>query len=807
VTAGTALLALTLGGALVAASAWTVSARAVAGGDPGRPPGPWVRAAVSGTVVAAASAVAAVILLEVALLRQDTSWPYVERVAGADMSAYYRLTALWSALEGSLLLWLLALALVTLATLLTTRRLAPCLRSATLGVLTAVVAMFAVVTLLASPFVAASGEPGSPSPLLRDHVAMGVHPPLLYAGFAALAVPYALSYAALWRRRTPATWVSTVRAWNLVAWTALTASIALGAWWSYAVLGWGGYWAWDPVENASLLPWIASTALLHTVGPRTRVGGWRTWAVVLAGSGFLLVVLAQLVTRSGIVESVHAFTTSSIGPAFAAVLTLLLAPWLVLVVRRGRAGSASRVGAAPGRQRRRPRVLALEGQRMLLVVVLVVVVVGTLLPAALLALTGERVSVGPPWYHRTLAPFALALLALLAAAPWLSGRRRRPSWWPSAAVGALTCCVVGLTARDAWLAVVAGLASFAVVAALPVGPRADRHAVASWLAHTGFAVGAVAVLAGSHGSVAEDVLPTGGTLAAGGTTVTLVGLERSDETGHEAARAELVLGRDGEHAGSVTPELRWYPEDSTMLAGPEIVTGPLDDVYVTLLDADVAAGTAAVRLAVTPLVGWLWCGVALAVAGGTLALLPRRRRRARPPSTTSLPLEGRRPARVAGAAVPALALLALVLGGCAPPVQQAEPAPPLAGPGLDGGSYDVADLRGKVVLVAAWASWCGPCRDEMPLLADAHDELGDDGLEVLGVNVRDLPEAAQDFADEHGATFPSIVDERGTRVVAWGMRGVPASYLVDREGRLVERHPGPVTQEWIDEVVVPEVRR
>ncbi|MBE1874881.1 cytochrome c-type biogenesis CcmF C-terminal domain-containing protein [Myceligenerans pegani] len=830
--AGTVLLVLALAAALTAAvgcgvAAWTTAGRAdradrvtdcvtdpvtshvtsrVAGRVTGGVAAHAARLGPGALVLSAAAAAAAAAHLEVALLRGSAALPYAARVTDPDMPAYYRATAMWSALEGSLLLWLLALASAAAIATATARRLDPGQRATVLAVLAAVVAMFGVISLLASPFTATAGAGAAPSPLLRDHAAMGVHPPLLYAGFAALAVPYALSVAALAGRRLPRGWAATTRAWNLGAWILLTAGVALGAWWSYAVLGWGGYWAWDPVENASLLPWLASTALVHSVGPRTRGGHWSGWAVTLSGLAFVLVVLAQLLTRSGIVESVHAFTTSTLGPALAVSLGAVAVPWAVLLVVRGRSRAGVR-GGSPARHG--IRGTALDGQRTVLTVVLVVVATGTLLPTVLLLATGERFSVGPPWYQRTLAPFALLLLVLLAAAPWLSVRPRPPHPLLPGAAGAAACCAVGVVVRDPALAVVSGLAAFTVVAgarALRPGPARvpDRRAAGSWLAHTGVALGAVAVVAGSHGSVQEGVLTPGEALTAGDTTVTLVRLDRDDDAGRRVAEAELLIGRDGQLTGTARPELRWYPDHATMLAGPDIHGGAVDDVYVTLLDADPASGTATVRLAVTPLVGWLWAAAGLAVAGGLVAGVPGRRRT---PPRVRLRRIPSTPAAARVLTVLLLPVLTSGLVGCAPVRGEPAPAPPLAGEGLDGDRYDVADLRGSVVLVAAWASWCAPCHDEMPLLEDAAQRYEDDGLEVLGINVRDLPGPARRFTAEHDVSFPSVVDPRGTMSVAWGLRGLPATYLVDRDGNLVARHPGPATQEWIDTVVLPEVRR
>ncbi|MFC8923069.1 cytochrome c-type biogenesis CcmF C-terminal domain-containing protein [Cellulosimicrobium sp. NPDC057127] len=818
-TLGTVLLVAAVALAAVAAAAWAVTAWAATPRTAGRVagdgglPATARRAAPLATYGAALAVAGAVALLEVALVRQDTDVAYVARVASADMGVYYRVTALWSALEGSLLLWLAALAAVTAGAAATLRRLDGPTRATSLAVLAGLVTVFGVVSLLASPFVASVVRGAPPSPLLRDHVAMGMHPPLLYAGFALLAVPYALSVAACVDRRVSSGAVATARAWNLAAWTALTAGIGLGAWWSYAVLGWGGYWAWDPVENASLLPWLTATALLHTLGPRTRRGRWRTWAVVLGGLGFVLVVLAQVITRSGVVESVHAFTASTLGPVLVAALGLVLVPWLLLLRRWSRTRAADRPG-----ERRRPGVhtAALEAQRVLLVAVLVVVAVGTLLPTALLVTTGERVSVGAPWYARTLAPPALALLVLLAATPWLRDRPGRrgapPGLLAAAGAAAVTSCAVGLLARDAALALTGALAAFVVVTGVAQVAR-DRRALGAWLAHTGVAVVAVAVVAGGQSLVREESVPVGGSVTAGTTSVTLVQLDRRAELGHHVAEAELVVGEGGRYVGTLRPQLRWYDADGVLVAGPATRSTLTGDVHVAILDADPGAGTVTLRLAVTPLVGWIWAGGLLLVAGAALAGARgarRRRNDARPRGTT-------RPTTRAGGdrllrsrlvhGLVALPALALATAGCAARTEAPEPAPPLAGPDLDGVARDLADLEGSVVLVPAWASWCGPCVDEMPLIADAAARHEDDGLVVLGLNVRDLPGNARAFAERHDVPFPSVSDLDGTTAVGWGLRGLPMTYLVDREGRLVETRVGPVDEAWLEDVVAEEVRR
>lgn len=631
---GTALLVLALFAASASALGWAGLARRPAGARSHR----LASAARTGTALTFLAVAAATVLVEAALLRHDTSLNYVAMVSGEQLPVYYRVTALWSALEGSLLLWLLALALV--AVLAVRHRSTPSAPEATrtraaVGVVvTCSTAAFTAVTLMASPFtVPGSAVAARPSPLLQDHVAMGVHPPLLYAGFVALVVPYALALGGLATGEMGTGWAARMRRWAVSGWILLTAGIVLGAWWSYAVLGWGGYWAWDPVENASLLPWLTTTALLHTVAPRTRLGGWQTWAAGLGGAGFVLVLLATFLTRSGFVESIHAFTTSVLGPALLAILVLAILPWAVLMVRHRRKHTTTAPLVSRG--------TALQLHRVLLVLIMLVVLVGTVLPTVLFAVTGERLSVGPPWYHRTLAPLALVLLVAMCLGPWLPVRDSPPraslrQLRAPALAAVLAVGVVAVTASEVWLALSAGIAVFALVSlGLVLGRRRgrDRLAVGAWIAHLGVAVGAVAVLAGTLGTVSQQSVPVGGTVTAGQTTATVVSLEGRDEGRRTVAAATLAVGRGGEFVETMAPELRWYPAERTMIAGPQIRTGVWRDVYVTLLDLDEKEGLVTLRVAETPLVGWLWASAGITVLGAGIAAWPRRtgtRRTSRP---------------------------------------------------------------------------------------------------------------------------------------------------------------------------------
>ena len=404
---GTTSLTAGLVSAVLAALLWL---RVALLGAAARP----ARLASAATLLAAAAACA---LLEAALLGHDFSVRFVAENGGRHVPVYYTITSLWSAMDGSLLLWLLILC--GYGALLARRRAPDRLRAYAMVVVSvATTLFFALSAFAADPFQAVHPVPldgPGPNPLLQQHPAMGVHPPLLYAGYLGMVVPFALALAAPLAGPAGRDWVRAARPWALTAWATLTAGIAVGAWWSYAVLGWGGYWAWDPVENASLLPWLTATAFLHT-----SMGGGRSrdrWNTILACAGFLLVLLGTFLTRSGAVASVHAFTESPLGPL---LLGFVLLAVLSATVLTGRNRPAPRPGRAPLLSRR----TAVLVNAVLLVTVAAAVLIGTVLPLLTEPLTGTRASVGPGYYERTAVPLAVVLLLLAGVTPALWVRDR-----------------------------------------------------------------------------------------------------------------------------------------------------------------------------------------------------------------------------------------------------------------------------------------------------------------------------------------------------------------------------------------------
>jgi cytochrome c-type biogenesis protein CcmF len=605
----------------------------------GAPPRP-ARIAGWTTLAAAALTCGA---LEAALIRHDFGVQYVAENGGRDVPLYYTVTSLWAALDGSLLLWLLILA--ACAVLLGRRGTSGAEKPWALAVTGVVTTFFFALTYFAAdPFAAVSPAPAAgpgPNPLLREHPAMGIHPPLLYAGYIALVVPFGYGIAALITGRTDRIWSTTVRRWALLAWALLTAGITMGAWWSYAVLGWGGYWAWDPVENASLLPWLTATALLHTLIAGRRTPALRSWNTSLACATFLLVLIGTFLTRSGAVASVHSFTASPLGPMLLGFVLLSIAVVLALTIRR--AGASEGPGPAAALLSRESGML---GNAVLLVAITAIVLTGTLFPLLVEAVEGSQASVGPAYFDRSAVPVALVLLVLMGLAPVLRPGRAaslRGVRVPAAA-GLATVVVVGLLTRPGMPALAAfGLGAY-VLAGLAGAIRRRRRL--GWLtAHAGLAIVAVGVAASSAFTVsAERQLHIGETVRAGHVVARLDGVRRQNAASGVNAHVRLTLS--GGARGTTDPQLRYYPARDLTVSVPAIQSRPARDVYATVLGVAPDGSTATVRLAVNPLVGLVWLGGALTALGGLAAVVrwPARRRPAPQPAPRPEPVPAGSPA-------------------------------------------------------------------------------------------------------------------------------------------------------------------
>ncbi|MDH3303100.1 MAG: cytochrome c biogenesis protein CcsA, partial [Acidimicrobiia bacterium] len=420
------------------------------------------------------AAVGAFVVMEVALFQRDFTVSYVSQVGSRATPPLFNFAALWSSLEGSLLLWVLILALYIGAVLAKFRDRAddPLLNWALVVMLVVSAFFFGLLVGPANPFGAVELPPGfvdgpGPNPLLQNHVLMAVHPPMLYLGYVGFTVPFAFAIAALITGRVGEGWLVETRRWTVAAWGFLTLGIVLGAWWSYEVLGWGGYWAWDPVENASLLPWLTGTAYVHSVMVQERRGMLRVWNLSLLCATFALTILGTFLTRSGAVESVHAFTAGVVGPALLAFFAIVAAVSVGLIGWRGDQLRSPGAIDAP---------LSREGSFMANNVAFgalaFVILLGTVFPLLIEAWDGTRLTIGRPYFDSMARPIAMVILFLMASAPVLPWRKASTEvlttrlFWPAVlAVGSMALALI-LGGRGFYPVLTFGLGGFAAGAAL-----------------------------------------------------------------------------------------------------------------------------------------------------------------------------------------------------------------------------------------------------------------------------------------------------------------------------------------------------
>jgi len=609
-----------------------------------------LRAAVTCLVIGAAGAMLA---LEKALLANDFSIAYVASNHARATPLLFTITSAWSALEGSIVLWGLVLAGYT-ATVFARLGESDRLGAGALAVMGVVaVFFFGLLATVANPFrtlqVAPPDGPG-PNPLLQNHILVAFHPPMLYLGYVGFTVPFAFAVSALLRGEGGAEWLGRTRRWSLVAWSFLTVGIVLGGWWSYAVLGWGGFWAWDPVENASLLPWLLATAFIHSAVVQTRRGRLQAWNFALVIGTFALTILGTFLTRSGVIASVHSFTQSAIGPVLLGFLLVVLAGGFGLLGLRGHlVASPARLESLASREG------AFLVNNLLLSLFAFTVLVGTLYPIFVEAFSGAQVSVGRPFFDRLAVPISLALLLVMGVGPVTPYRAARPALvWQRIYLPVLVAAGVGaaLVAAGVRVPYVVGVV---MVATAIVGMIARQLAVTVWslptrqpaavlralgrnrgywggqLAHVGVVLVAVAIaLTGNLGTRATVTLTAGQPAAFGPYQVALQGLFERQEPSRQVTGARIQLRQGGRVVRVLAPRLSQYPSQIQAIGTPAVWTGLTQDVYASLTRLD--AGTVSLNLYRYPLMWLLWLGGLVAAAGGVVALGVRRR-----PARTVLP--------------------------------------------------------------------------------------------------------------------------------------------------------------------------
>jgi cytochrome c-type biogenesis protein CcmF len=578
------------------------------------------------------------------LVTGDFSLAYIVEYTDRALPLAYRVGALWAGQEGSLLLWTWMVCLVSMGVILRARHRGEPISPVATAVLASTIVLFAVLTaFVENPFqrlpVAADDGQGL-NPLLQDYSQL-IHPITLYAGFVAFTVPFALVVGGLADGGRPGPWTRQAEVWNLWAWVALTAGIVLGARWAYVELGWGGYWAWDPVENTSLLPWLTSTAVLHTGVAHRRTGRPRLAGVVLVAVTFALCLFGTFLTRSGVVSSVHAFGTSGLGPLLggAVLLTLALAGALVA----WRLPQLWRTGEGMTRVRR--ALIWLLGALTL------VVLAGTVYPLFSRALTGTEVAVQQAYFQQTVMPLGALLLAVFALAPLATatgqGRRLRPLVTRAVAFAVPAVALAVLPETVHWdVVIVVGLAAAALVTVVerawvrgrsagdavrgrPLGVRvvAVLHDTGPYLAHVGLiAVIAAAMVNGGYQRQGTVTLRVGEASVVAGEQVRLADLRGEPGADRMTFVADVALG-EPDAATTVQARQVLFAGRDQPHAEVGIDSGLLRDRYLVLESADLEQGVASVSVTVNPAVFWIWVAGALLIAGGLATALPRQRAR------------------------------------------------------------------------------------------------------------------------------------------------------------------------------------
>jgi cytochrome c-type biogenesis protein CcmF len=556
----------------------------------------------------------------------------------------YKITGVWGNHEGSMLLWVLVLSLYA-GLVSALGRGGPQLTSAALGIQGLLASAFILFILFTSnPFLRLDPAPfegAGLNPLLQDP-GLAIHPPMLYVGYVGLSASFSYAAAALIVGEEG--WARAARPFMLIAWIALTCGIALGSWWAYYELGWGGFWFWDPVENASLMPWLVATALLHSALATERTGAFRTWTLLLAIAGFSMSLIGTFLVRSGVLSSVHAFASDPTRGFFIMVLifcaiggALGLFAWRAPTLKGGAAFETV------------SRETALLLNNVFLVAACAAVFVGTLYPLLLDAINGTKISVGPPYYAATFAPIFFALLLLVPFGPLLGWRRGDlkstvRTLAPALGIAAVAAVAVLAIASPRFLT---GVCAFAVAGWLigasvlsfikRKGARATAFAAA--LAHAGLGITLMGV-AGTTlwRSEALTVLAPGQTMTVGPYTLRFDGVTQEQGPNYRASRAHIAL-MDGNRVQSMlTPEQRIYPAEGQDTANTAIRTTGFQDLYLALGD-DRGQGRWTLRAYVSPLAPFIWLGGLVMAFGGMLSLWGRLRAPVRVPSAIVQPAE------------------------------------------------------------------------------------------------------------------------------------------------------------------------
>ncbi|MEX2541819.1 MAG: heme lyase CcmF/NrfE family subunit [Trueperaceae bacterium] len=643
----------TLGGATVLL-AWALATYALVTGVVGaRRRDPRLQTSARLAAVAVFLAVtASLVVMEVALINDDFSVSYVAEHSRLASPLWVKVVTLWAALEGSILLWAWLLSGYTAVLALTAPN--TVLRPWALAVMQGVQVFFlGVAAFAASPFGLVANPPldgPGPNPLLQNHWMMAVHPVLMYLGFVGLTVPFAYAMAALITRQPGVTWMTQTRRWTLTGWGFLSAAIVAGGWWSYEVLGWGGFWAWDPVENVSFLPWLSATAFIHSVQVQERRRMLKGWNLLLVSLTFALTILGTFLTRSGIVSSVHAFGDGPVGPLFLGFfLLVILFAFGLIAMRWDQVRDRAELDDPVSREG------AFLFGNILFLAIAFAVLLGTIFPLVVEAMSGDKVTVGAPFFDQVSLPLWMTIFLLMGVGPLLPWRKaeeqslRRNLAWMSAG-GLLTGAVAFmLGVRLVYPLLTVALAGWNLVSVYlllhgAIAPRLrlarkrsalsvfrryafeSRRRFGSMIVHFGVIVIALGIAGASGYRIDQQMrFDFGEPVPFRGYTLTAVDSFREQTPGRSSAGAIVDVARDGRHVTTLRPRINAFGGNQQNVPTPDVLYTPWHDLYLSLAgNVSPDQQFVVLRVVQSPLVAWIWLGGLIIALGTVWALLPGR---------------------------------------------------------------------------------------------------------------------------------------------------------------------------------------
>jgi cytochrome c-type biogenesis protein CcmF len=594
-------------------------------------------------------------ILVYSLLTGDFRFSYVAEHSNRTMPILYKFAAWWGGQEGSLLFWSFLLASYSSVVVFTNRRRHRDIMPWVVGVLASIQTFFLLLNnFIANPFrmlgvdklITAVPDGNGLSPLLQ-YPAMAIHPPMLYLGYVGFSVPFAFAIGSLITRAPGDAWIHTTRRWTLITWLFQSTGVMLGMAWAYHVLGWGGYWGWDPVENASLLPWLAGTAFLHSVMMQEKKGMMKVWNIVLISTTFFLCILGTFLTRSGVVQSVHAFARSEIGKYFVTFMALGIAATIYLILDRlDYLKSEAELESVVSRES------SFLFNNLILLASCFAVLWGTLFPVISEAVSGDKISLDPDWYNRLMVPIGLFLLLLTGVGPLFAWRRtsieslRRNFQIPGIASLVLVGVLVLTGMRHPYALISFGFCLFVALTVIMEFFKGARSIAAKngmnllhatvelthrntrryggYLVHMGIVLMFIGFTGHAFNKADTKELNIGDTLDIGAYQLKMVDLQMGDTPVYEWHRAYINVYKGGEMLGTLEPEKRFYIASKQGTSEVGIRVRPNEDLYLNFGGMSDDNKRAIIQAYVFPLVSWIWIGGLVLIGGTFVCLVPSK---------------------------------------------------------------------------------------------------------------------------------------------------------------------------------------